>query len=43
MEEKKLSELLNRSVIRFVTSWATTDENIDSFVKDFNENYKFIK
>ena len=33
----------NRSVIRFVTSWATTNENVDSFIKDFNENYKFIK
>lgn len=31
------------SVVRFVTSWATKEENIDSFIKDFEENYKFIK
>lgn len=31
------------SVIRFVTSWATKEENIDLFIKDFEENYKFIR
>lgn len=31
------------SVVRFVTSWATKEENVDLFIKDFEENYKFIK
>lgn len=31
------------SVVRFVTSWATKEENIDLFIKDFEENYKFIR
>ena len=33
----------NNSVIRFVTSWATKKENVEEFIKDFNEmckNYK---
>ena len=33
----------SHSVVRFVTSWATKEENVNSFIKDFNENYKFIK
>ena len=27
----------NNSVIRFVTSWATKKENVEEFIKDFNE------
>lgn len=33
----------NRKVVRFVTSWATKEENVDAFIKDFNETYKFLK
>ena len=33
----------NHSVIRFVTSWATKKENVEEFIKDFDEICKKLK